>query len=152
MRLLPLDQPLESIVAVHGEHCWALRFYPTCAFSQPRSLICGSSIACVPLVGEGIHLHRVVVCNGLGGAVAPPWFACPPGANPSFRLSFPSAPLWRGRLAVRGDLAFVGGYRAASVMEGPLLVHGEGEKDGFPWLAASLFPPHSFPSSSSCKP
>jgi hypothetical protein len=41
---------------------------------------------------------------------------------------------------VRGDLAFVGGYRAASVMEGPLLVHGEGEKDGFPWLAASLFP------------
>jgi hypothetical protein len=45
-------------------------------------------------------------------------------------------------VAVRGDLAFVAGYRAPPVMAGPLLVHGEGEKDGFPVLAASLFLPH----------
>jgi hypothetical protein len=33
LRFLPLDQPLELIMAVRGDHCWALRFYPPCAFS-----------------------------------------------------------------------------------------------------------------------
>jgi hypothetical protein len=43
--------------------------------------------------------------------------------------------------AVRGDLAFVGGYRAPP--EGPFLVHGEGEKDGF-WVPRGC-PLLSFP-------
>jgi hypothetical protein len=60
VRFLLLDELLESIMAVRVDHCGALRFYPTYAVSQPRSLICGASVERVPLVGEGIQLASCV--------------------------------------------------------------------------------------------
>jgi hypothetical protein len=54
-------------------------------------------------------------------------------------------------VSVRGDLAFVAGYRAPSVMERPLLVHGEGERGVSPvagYFSLSISPTPS-PSSSS---
>jgi hypothetical protein len=44
-------------------------------------------------------------------------------------------------IAVRGGLALVDGYRAPPVMEAPLLVHGEEEKEGYPpWWLLLTFP------------
>jgi hypothetical protein len=60
VRFLPLDELLESIMAVCVDHCGALRFYPTYAVSQPWSLICGASVERVPLVGEVIQLASCV--------------------------------------------------------------------------------------------
>jgi hypothetical protein len=48
-------------------------------------------------------------------------------------------------VAVRGDLAFVGRYRAPPAMEGPSSSMERGRRMGSPWLAAYLFPPHPFP-------
>jgi hypothetical protein len=75
LRFLPLDQPLELIMAVRGDHCWALRFYPPYAFSYPRSLTCGASVERVPLVGEGILL--VCVQPHSNARWLPPWFGMP---------------------------------------------------------------------------
>jgi hypothetical protein len=38
------------------------------------------------------------------------------------------------------------GYKAALVMEGPLLIHGEGEKDGFPVAGCFSLSPSPIPS------
>jgi hypothetical protein len=40
--------------------CLAEKFYPTCAFSQPQSLIYGASVERVRLVSEGIRLAPCV--------------------------------------------------------------------------------------------
>jgi hypothetical protein len=105
---LPLDQPLKSILAVHGDHCWALRFYPTYAFSQPRSLTSGASIERGPLVGEGILLASCVSEIGRerrSGAAC--GSASCSRAKSSLHVSFCS-PSYREDGC--GDVAIVAGY------------------------------------------
>jgi hypothetical protein len=51
---------VRSISTVRGDNCLALRFYPPCAFSQPRSLVCGASVVRGPLVGVCILLASCV--------------------------------------------------------------------------------------------
>jgi hypothetical protein len=85
------------------------------------------------------------VCNGLSGAVVPPWFRLPARGKIDFSyLICYCSPVERTVWAVRGGGSFAGGYGASSLPGhgGPSTssMEEEREKRGFPRGCASPFP------------
>jgi hypothetical protein len=85
------------------------------------------------------------VCNGLSGAVVPPWFRLPARGKIDFSyLICYCSPVERTVWAVRGGGSFAGGYGASSLPGhgGPSAssMEEEREKRGFPRGCASPFP------------